>query len=148
MRFCMLTLRSKLEAEMSAKKGRCLCGAVTYEYEGPQIWSGHCHCESCRRNTASPFTSFFGVPRKAYRFTGEPPAVYRSSEGVRRLFCAACGTPIAYENDRYPEEIHFYAAGLEDSTDFKPEFHVHCAEQVPWIELSDDLPRYPHSSYE
>ena len=133
---------------MSANKGHCLCGAVTYEYDGPQIWRGHCHCESCRRNTASPFTSFFGVPKTAYRFTGQQPAVYSSSPGVRRLFCATCGTPIAYESDAYPEEIHFYAAGLEDPRDFKPEFHVHCAEQVPWIELADDLPRFPHSSYD
>ena len=123
-------------------RGRCLCGQVTFEYEGPENWSGHCHCESCRRNTSSPFTSFFGVPRTAYRFTGEAPAVYESSPGVRRHFCRRCGTPIAYDADDYPDEIHFYAASLEHPEDFVPQFHVHYAEHLPWVELSDALPRY------
>jgi hypothetical protein len=91
---------------MTVRKGRCLCGEVTYEYRGPENWRGHCHCESCRRNTSSPFTTWFGVPRAACRFTGKQPAVYRSSPGVRRLFCANCGTPMAYDSDRYPDEIH------------------------------------------
>ena len=127
---------------MEKKRGRCLCGAVSYEYEGPENWRGHCHCASCRRNTAAPFTTFMGVPKSAYRFTGETPAVYHSSPGVRRYFCAACGTPIAYESDRWPDETHFYAAGLEEPQDFVPDFHVHWAERLPWVHLDDDLPKY------
>ena len=130
----------------ATKRGRCLCGSVTFEYDGPENWCGHCHCESCRRNTAAPFTSFFGVPNQAYRFTGDEPAVYRSSPGVRRLFCRACGTPIAYDADQFPDEIHFYAAGLEHPEDFAPQFHVHYGEHMPWIEVSDDLPRYQRGS--
>ena len=55
---------------MTVTKGRCLCGRVSFEYHGPEIWRGHCHCESCRRNTSSPFTTWFGVSNSAYRFTG------------------------------------------------------------------------------
>ncbi|MCP5368543.1 MAG: GFA family protein [Hyphomicrobiales bacterium] len=129
-----------------ARRGRCLCGAVTYECTGPDNWRAHCHCESCRRNTSSPVTTFFGVPRENFRFTGAAPAVYESSPGVRRLFCARCGTPMAYEADRVADEIHLYAASLENPEDFEPEFHVHVAEKLPWIDLADDLPRYPHDS--
>ncbi len=128
------------------KRGHCLCGAVSFVYEGPEIWRGHCHCESCRRNTGSPFTTFFGVPKAAFRYDGKAPKVYHSSVGVRRSFCADCGTPIAYENDAFPDEMHFYAAGLEDSSKFQPEFHVHYAERVPWVALSDSLPKHAHSS--
>ena len=63
---------------------------------------------------------------------------------MRRLFCANCGTPMAYEADRFPGEIHFYAASLEDSRDFAPQHHVHWAERVPWIALADDLPKHGH----
>ncbi|MEQ8652494.1 MAG: GFA family protein [Kiloniellales bacterium] len=128
------------------KRGHCLCGAVSFEYEGPENWRGHCHCESCRRNTGSPFTTFFGVPISAFRYSGQAPQVYRSSFGVRRSFCGRCGTPIAYQSDDYPEEIHFYAAALEDSYNFQPDFHVHYAEKVRWVELSDSLPKYLHGS--
>jgi hypothetical protein len=124
------------------KRGRCLCGEVRFEYDGPENWVAHCHCESCRRATSSPFTTFLGVPRAAFRFTGKAPAVYQSSPGVRRLFCANCGSPMGYDADQYPDEIHFYAASLEDSRNFSPQGHVHWAERVPWIELADDLPKY------
>ena len=122
----------------------CLCGAGGSRLEGPENWRGHCHCASCRRNTASPFTTFMGVPYVAFRFTGAEPATYVSSPGVRRRFCPACGTPVAYEAERYPLEIHLYAASLDDPTDFAPQFHVHDAERLLWITLADDLPRFPH----
>lgn len=127
--------------EGAVKRGRCLCGAVTYKYSGPENWRGHCHCESCRRNTSSPFTTFMGVPNEVFEFTGEAPKVYVSSPGVRRSFCGICGTPMAYEADRYPKEIHLYAASLDNPSEFVPEFHTHSNEILPWIQLSDGLPR-------
>jgi len=50
---------------MRVRTGRCLCGKVNWRYAGPENWRGHCHCGSCRRNTASPFTTFMGVPYAA-----------------------------------------------------------------------------------
>lgn len=129
---------------MTTTKGRCLCGAVTFEFDGPPRWVVHCHCESCRRNTSSPFTTFLGVARTDYRFTGEKPQTYESSPGVRRLFCGRCGAPIAFDADRYAEEIHFYAASLEHPERLKPEGHVHDAERLPWVALADNLPRHEH----
>jgi hypothetical protein len=128
-------------AEKDTKRGCCLCGAVTYQYSGPENWRGHCHCESCRRNTSSPFTTFMGVPIAAFEFTGNKPKIYVSSPGVRRMFCGICGTPMAYEADRYPSEIHLYAASLEKAETFMPEFHSHSDEMLPWIHLDDGLPR-------
>jgi hypothetical protein len=43
---------------MNIKRGRCLCSKTTFEYTGSENWCGHCHCESCRRNTSSAFTTF------------------------------------------------------------------------------------------
>ncbi len=131
---------------MDVKTGRCLCGNIRFEYSGPELWRGHCHCESCRRATSSPFTTWFGVKRDACRFTGAEPGVYRSSPGVRRLFCSTCGTPMACESERWPGEIHLYAASLDDPTGFAPQFHVYVSEKLPWIELADDLPRYERTA--
>ena len=131
---------------MSDKQGRCMCGSVRFEYSGPENWCGHCHCESCRRNTSSPYTTFFGVPRNAYQFTGDAPSVYNSSPGVRRLFCGSCGSPIAYESDRFPNEIHFYPACMENPEDYQPTHHVFCKEKLSWVKLGDDLPKYQQGS--
>lgn len=126
-----------------SQTGRCLCGAVSFTYDGPENWRGHCHCESCRRQTASPFTTFMGVPHGAWQWTGAVPKVYESSPGVRRSFCARCGSPVAFEADSFPDEIHFYAALLDTHTDFEPDVHAHWDERVNWVELSDKLPRRP-----
>jgi hypothetical protein len=125
--------------------GRCLCGKVTFRYTGDPAWAGHCHCESCRRNCSSGFTTFFGVARDGFSWTGDTPAFYESSPGVRRHFCSTCGTPMAYDADWDEKNIHLYAASLDDHSGFTPRFHVHHAEAVPWITLGDDLKKHPHS---
>jgi hypothetical protein len=123
--------------------GRCLCGATRYAVdEGSVRWRGHCHCESCRRQTASAFTTFLGVADGHWRWTGAAPRLYRSSPGVERRFCGTCGTPMAYASERSPGEMHFYAATLDDPAGFRPEHHAFWREKMPWIRLSDDLPRH------
>ena len=49
---------------------------------------------------------------------------------------------MAFDADRYPHEIHFYLASLEDASGLEPQFHVFVAEKVAWVELGDGLPKY------
>ena len=121
--------------------GHCLCNTIRFTYEGPENWRAHCHCESCRRQTASPFTTFMGVPHGKWQWTDATPSVYVSSPGVKRHFCPTCGAPVAYESERFPDEIHFYASLLVDHSGFEPERHVHWDEKVEWVELGDELRR-------
>ena len=128
---------------MTSTHGRCLCGAVRFAFDPAGVqWRGHCHCESCRRQTSSPFTTWFSVRNSAWRWTGAAPEIYRSSPGVRRYFCPTCGTPMAYASARQADRTDFYAASLEDPTDFAPEMHEHFAEKLPWIHMGDRLPRH------
>jgi hypothetical protein len=126
--------------------GRCLCGSVTYAFTGPMRWAGHCHCESCRRQTAAPMASFLGVPNDAFKWTGKEPTPFNSSPGVRRRFCPTCGTPMSFESDHFPGEIHLYATTLDNPKDYKPTFHVFTSEQLPWLHLADGLPRHAKTS--
>ena len=122
--------------------GRCLCGAVRWRFEGPVNWAGYCHCDSCRRNCAAPVTAFMGVPHGAWSWTGDPAAEYASSDHAVRSFCATCGTPMAYASTRFPDEIHFYAASLDDPAAFHPTAHFHYGERLAWLHLTDDLPKH------
>jgi hypothetical protein len=125
--------------------GRCLCGAIHYEYSGEPTLVVHCHCESCRRHTSSPVAIFVLVPRAALRFTGAQPKEFASSPGVWRSFCGECGSPISYRTDRRPDVTDLYAGTLSDPSALAPQCHVHAVEQLPWFEVLDDLPRYPGS---
>lgn len=131
---------------MESKKGRCRCGQVTFEFSGALLWCGHCHCDSCRRATASPFTTWIGVRRADCKFTNVAPSVYVSSPGVRRSFCRNCGSPVSFESERWPDEMHLYAALREHPEGARPQFHVHVAEKLPWIALADGLPQHQRSS--
>lgn len=125
---------------MTEFSGRCLCGAIRYTTDAPPLWQSHCHCESCRRATGSPFTSFFGMANGHWRWTGRQPATYASSPGVTRSFCPTCGTPMAYQTATAPDETHFYAATLDDPTIYAPTGHDHLDEMLPWVHLADALP--------
>ncbi len=126
--------------------GRCLCGAIHYEYDGDPSLVVHCHCESCRRQTSSPVATFVIVPKTALRFTSGQPKEYTSSPGVQRGFCGHCGSPISYRTDRRPDVIDLFAGTLSDRSAVAPQCHVHAIEQLPWFEVLDDLPRYPAAS--
>lgn len=126
--------------------GRCLCGAVRFQTEGKPLWVGHCHCESCRRNTGAALATFVGCAADRCTHTGEAPGVYESSPDVRRRFCTTCGTPISYESERFPGEIHFYISLFDDPDAFQPTFHVFATEGLSWLHLNDGLPRYATTS--
>ena len=129
-------------------KGRCLCGSVAYEAAGKPLWVAYCHCASCRRHVASPVALFVGVTASNVRWTGAEPATYASSPDVERSFCPTCGTPIAYASAGFPGELHLYHGTLEGGGEVLPQCHVHAAEQLPWFEIQDDLPRYERAARE
>lgn len=122
--------------------GRCHCGAIAYHADAPPLWQMHCHCDSCRRTTGSAFASFVGLADDTFCWTRGRPAIYRSSPDVERLFCPACGTPMAYRSSRFPGETHVYAGTLDRPETFQPMGHVHTAERLPWADIHDDRPRH------
>ncbi len=66
-------------------------------------------------------------------------------DDVTRFFCGTCGTPVAYKAERFAGEIHFYMAALTKGN-VAPTFHVHHAEAVDWMTITDELKRYPGSA--
>ena len=127
--------------------GGCLCGAIRFQAHGKPLWVDYCHCHSCRRNTGAPVTSFVGFRPGVVQFQGER-TFYPSSPGVRRGFCSRCGTPMTYETDDLPDEIHFYISVMDAPEDFVPTQHVFHDEAIDWFEVHDGLPRYEGTNRE
>ena len=122
--------------------GHCLCGAVKFSYDAEPKWTLNCHCESCRRATSTAMTTWISVPRTALHFSAAMPEYYASSTGVRRSFCGQCGSPLTYEHEQLPDEVHVLAGALSDPASARPQAHIFVGEQLPWFEAADDLPRY------
>ncbi len=122
--------------------GHCLCTKTRWEFSGSPTWSCYCHCDNCRRNCAAPVVGWMGVPLAAFRWTGDAPRTFQSSQGVFRHFCADCGSPMGFEAEHYSGDMQLYAASLADPGAFAPEFHVNYKSKLPWLTLADELPKY------
>jgi GNAT superfamily N-acetyltransferase len=123
--------------------GGCFCGAVRYEAAGIPREVSHCHCSTCRRAAGAPVVTWATYPVAALRWTSAAPAVLRSSPPVRRSFCQACGTALAFFTAGEPAWIDVTVASMDQATAMWPDDHIWTADRLPWLVLDDDLPRWP-----
>ena len=116
--------------------GRCLCATVRFRVTGAPLWTAFCHCESCRRATAAPVTAYAGFAEDNFAFTDGTPTEYVSSPGVLRRFCPRCGTPLTFQGERWPGEVHIFLATLEDPEAFPPESQgSYVGERLSWMHV-------------
>lgn len=133
---------SKTPAKSGETHGHCLCGAVEYAFSGKPLWVAHCHCDSCRRATSAAFATYVGVKLEQFNYLKGEPTFYESSKGAKRYFCQTCGSPLAFVGDRWQGEVHLYAGSLVEPQAIEPKGHMNAAEQLPWADVHDDLPRF------
>ena len=124
------------------REGGCLCGAVRYRCVGEPLWVAHCHCKSCRRACGSVVLPWAGIASENFEIIKGSPRSHESSKGVRRGFCGNCGTPLTFESERYPGEVHITVGSLDDPEALPPRGHVFTEEQISWLHIEDGLPRF------
>jgi hypothetical protein len=115
-------------------RGRCLCGALRFTVEGPPKWTSYCHCQSCRRHTGAPVSAYAGFEVSKVRIEGEL-TYFSSSPGVRRGFCARCGSTLTYEGERWPGELHLHIGAFDDPSTLAPAGQAFPDERLPWLHL-------------
>ncbi len=127
--------------------GRCHCGAIVFEAEGPPISHALCHCGDCRRSAGAPMVGWAMYPEAAVKVVRGTPKVYASSEHGRRHFCGDCGTGLLYTNaQNLPGIIDTQSATFDDPNAVPPQVHIQVAERLAWMERAHELPafeRYP-----
>ena len=126
-------------------QGGCFCGAVRYRASSEPLASMVCHCHSCRRLTGAPLVAWLTFPKDQLVYLQGEPARLRSSPGVLRTFCAACGTQLTYQNDKYSDEIDVTTSSLDDPAAFPPTHHSWMSDNLPWVQMGDGLPAYARS---
>ena len=124
-------------------KGSCLCGAVSYSVEQLDMPIGHCHCHTCRKAHAAPFTTTAGVDRRHFRWLRGEEILrsFESSPGKQRHFCSRCGTHLVAERANHPHVI-LRVATLDDDPGMTPEMHIWCSHDVPWLRDASGVPSY------
>jgi hypothetical protein len=75
--------------------------------------------------------------------TSGEPKYYRSSEKVRRSFCAECSSHISFIYDTNPDE-HFIPVGIFDTPEIlAPQEHIYISQKLPWLVITDDFEQTP-----
>lgn len=100
--------------------GGCLCGAVRFELSEAPFQVAVCHCNSCRKHTGAPAAVYADCKRETVQFTRNTMTLYGSSPGVYRGFCARCGSTLAFESDKKPDEIHIHIGAFDEPGAFPP----------------------------
>ncbi len=121
---------------------RCFCESTQIEISGIPEWIAYCHCEDCRRATGAPVTAYASYRNEYLVHVSGVLEYYESSPGTKWGSCSECHSPITYQSQKYPEETHLHLLSIDKHEELSPDFHVHCSEQVRWLTIADDWPKY------
>lgn len=115
-------------------RASCQCGVVLAEMTGAPKFVGVCHCEACRKATGAAFSTWVGFSDEQVSWRNGQPSFYASSKGVRRGFCAKCGTPLTYAGEKWAGETHFLLGVMEKPETYTPQGEAFAGEALPWAQ--------------
>ncbi len=124
-------------------EGRCLCGALRYQIDGPFVDMLHCHCSMCRKHHGTPFATWAAAPIAGFRWLSDtieprdlpllgarPPGVLPQLRLRRPDGRGELGMVIAP------------AGNLEGDPGIRPTKHMFVGSKAGWYEITDDLPQH------
>ena len=130
----------------SPAEGGCQCGAVRYRVTAPPQVVDLCHCGQCRKASGAAFLPWLVMRADDFAWIGGAPARHQSSPGSHRLFCGACGTPLAMTWDPEPHLVDVTMGSLDDAARFVPTAESFTRYRLPWTRLVHAMADYPEHS--
>jgi len=118
--------------------GGCQCGAVRYALYAEPDYASICHCRMCQKAFGSYFGPFTSVPSEDFAWTRGAPAWFRSSEAAQRGFCAACGTPLAFQE--IGDKVEVSLGSLDEPGRVLPTRQIGLEGRVPFFAALAALP--------
>ncbi|TNB46628.1 GFA family protein [Martelella lutilitoris] len=122
--------------------GGCQCGAVRYRVDGALSYPHICHCRMCQKASGNYFMALAGADHARFTITRGAPGWFRSSDQVRRGFCAACGTPLFFETVG-DDHIAVALGSLDDPSAFPPVSQDGVEGRAPFFHALFDLREMP-----
>jgi hypothetical protein len=79
----------------------------------------------------------------SFELTRGEPAIHASSKGVKRGFCAECGTSLTYTAEFLDGFVDVTVASMDDPEALPPQMHIWEKHRLSWLRNDDSLPRHP-----
>lgn len=126
-------------------EGGCMCGTVRCRISATPIATGLCHCNRCRPQSGSAFSTIIIINRSTFELEGETMVfedVGSSGLRVGRRSCARCGSPLTTEPDVTPDMMFVKAAGIDNNEWFRPAMELFVTRRRPWVAPVPDVPQF------
>ncbi|WP_028137309.1 GFA family protein [Bradyrhizobium japonicum] len=125
--------------------GGCACGAIRYSILGEPLFSNHCQCRDCQRESGSGHGSYATFARTGVTLTGEArhwDMVADSGNVKRRSFCPQCGVAVYMTFAAQPDVFTIRAGSLDEPARYKPQVVTFAARGHDWDCLDSDLTKF------
>lgn len=133
-----------MTAEKAKKGGRpdhmtggCMCGAVRYAITSRPLGTALCHCDRCRPQSGSAFSTVMYAPRTSIAVDGQTAHfadMGTSGLAVKRDYCPKCGSPLFTDMDLAPEVMFVKVGTTNDNQWFIPDIEMFVVRRRPWVE--------------
>jgi hypothetical protein len=117
--------------------GGCQCGAVRFRVEGALGRASICHCRMCQKAFGGFYAPLVSIDDAELTWTRGERALFQSSNHVRRGFCAACGTPLTYEDPTGPA---LAIGAFDDPSELAPVIQFGVEGKLPYTDRMPGLP--------
>lgn len=124
--------------------GQCLCGDITFEYDGPLGPISLCHCSQCRRAHGSAFSASSPVRKIHFLYLAGEERVteFESRPGKYRAFCNRCGSHLYSRLDAIPGILRLRIGVINEPLEKGPSRHIYVGSKSDWFDITDDLPQF------
>lgn len=134
-----VSLTSGVKSEFRVMtKGKCNCGAVSFEVKRELSDIFVCHCSICRSSTGSMGIAVCIVSKEDFSWLqGEGNIRTWSKPGHdwQTSFCEVCGSPVPGKND---EDNMYIPASLitSDTSNLSVTHHLYVGSKASWEEIA------------
>ncbi len=123
-------------------KGQCLCGRVSYTYDGDIEEIAYCHCSQCRKAQGGAFATNSPLESNKLQFSGqEHIKEFQSSQYKVRAFCRHCGSPLYSARRDKPDIKRLRIGSVETPFTCANKYHIYAGSKAMWHELDESIPK-------
>lgn len=117
--------------------GGCQCGAIRFRISGDLKESSICHCRMCQKAFGAYYAPLVSTRGADLKWTRGTVSKFRSSNFVKRGFCANCGTPLTFEG---PDGVAIAAGAFDHPARLPPVQQFGIEGRLPFVNTLHLLP--------
>ncbi|SMC82529.1 GFA family protein [Rhizobium sp. RU36D] len=117
----------------SIREGACRCGQLRLKAHGAPLITMACHCEGCRKMTASAFSLSALYPQDAVEVSGLEPVIGGMHSELHHYFCPYCLSWVFTRAEMMGPFVNVRATMLDGADDLAPFIETCVAEKLSWV---------------